>query len=120
MPTRTVRNACLLAAAAVLAPGWAAVPAFADSCQSRGLGIVREGEVVRGRAEFTCDSQPRTGRATLSHDGRVVAEESCQTSSGVSCVAAPASAYQPGSWCIQWSLPQDAASNEGSQCMGID
>ena len=90
MPIRTVRNACLLAAAALLTPGWAGTPAFADNCQSRGLGIAREGDVVRGKAEFTCDSQPRSGRATLSHNGRVVAEDRCQTSSGVSCVAAPA------------------------------
>ncbi len=120
MPARTVRNACLLAAAALLPPGWAGTPAFADNCQSRGLGIVREGDVVQGKAEFTCDSQTRTGRATLSHNGRVAAEASCQTSSGASCVAAPASAYQPGSWCIQWSLPQDANSSGGSQCTGID
>ena len=120
MLTKTVRNAYFVAAAALLTPNWAGTPAFADSCQSRGLGIVREGDVVRGRAEFTCDSQPRTGRATLSYNGRVVAEATCQTSSGASCVAAPASAYQPGPWCIQWSLPQDANSSGGSQCTNIE
>jgi len=120
MPTRTVRNACLLAAAVLLSPaGGAGTPAFADSCQSRGLDVVRDGDVVRGRAEFTCDSEPRNGRATLIHDGRAVAEATCRTASGATCVAAPAAAYGPGEWCIKWYLPQGSVAGGGSQCTDI-
>jgi hypothetical protein len=120
MPTRTLRIAVLLATVVLLSPAGARTPAFADSCQSHGLDIVRDGNVVRGRAEFTCDSQPRDGRATLIHDGRAVAEATCRTASGASCVAAPTAAYGPGEWCIEWSLPQGSVGAGGSQCQGID
>ena len=120
MKTRIAHHATLLAAAVGLAlPVSLASPARAEWCYWD-LDLVRDGGIVRGRAEFQCDSQPRTGYATLYYGDQAMAQDSCQTSGGKSCVAAPAAPYQPGKWCLDYSLSMGGASGGGGKCTNID